>query len=120
MIAIPQTIISVGRQTQAGQKALTTINCSCNNNPGSPTGFALANKTFKALECKLVKLATEKQQLALANQIRLAELELVNLRRGMPLSSPTIDKLPRHTQACNISNVNGSPLHTKPRSVKNY
>ena len=72
----------------------------------------------KALERRLVKLAAEKCQLALANQVRLAKLKLVNLRRKMLCSTPTIDNPPKHTWACTISDVNKGLLHKKPRPVK--
>ena len=39
--------------------------------------------------------------------MQLAELELVDLRRGgPPRNNPMVDNLPRHTQACTVSNVN--------------
>ena len=85
----------VGQQTWASQKAPAAINCPCNNNSGSPTESAIADKTAKALECKLTKLATKKCRLDLANQVRLAELELVNLPRSRtPRSTPTFNNLP--------------------------
>ena len=111
----------VRQQTPASQKAPTAIDCSCNNNSGSSTGSAIVDKTTKALEPKVAKLATKKRRLNLANQMRLARLELVDLRySGTPYSTPTIDNLPRHTQACTISNVNESRLHKKPRPVESY
>ena len=113
--------MSAGWQIQASWKAPTAINCPCNNNPGSPTGSSIANKTAKALKGKLDKLATMKCQLGLANQVRLAELELVDLRRnGTPRNSPTIDNLPRHTRARTISDVNEWLLHKRPRPIKSY
>ena len=97
------------------------IDCLCDNNPGSPTGSAIINKTAKVLKRKLAKLATEKCRLGLANQVRLAELELVNLRCAKtPRSILTINNLPRHTQARTVSDVNKSPLHKKPRPVESY
>ena len=92
--------MSAGRQTWAGQKAPKAIDRPCNNNPGSPIGPAIVDKTAKALECKLAKLATQKRQLDLANQVRLIKLELVNLRRGRTLC-----------QARTTSDANESPLH---------
>ena len=96
------------------------INCPCKNNPGSLTRSAIADKIFKALERKLAKLATKKQWLALANQLRLTKLELIDLRRRTPLSTSTIDKPLRHTQARTISDVNEGPLYKKPKSVESY
>ena len=111
----------VGRQTWAGQKAPAAIDCLCNNNPGSPTGSAIVDKTAKALERKLAKLATENCRLGLAKQVRLVELELVDLRcAGMPCSTPTINNLPSHTRACTVSDVNKGLLHMKPKPVKSY
>ena len=108
-------------QTRANQKVLTAINCPCNNNPGSSIRSLVVNKTAKDLECKLAKLVTKKRRLGLANQVRLAELELVNLRRGgTPRSTPTIDDPPRHTQARTVSNVNEGSSHKKLKPVKSY
>ena len=101
--------MSAGRQTWAGQKAFTAIDCSCNNNPGNPIGSAIIDKTAKALECKLTKLATEKCQLDLANQVRLVKLELVDLGQGgMPC------------QACTASDANEGPVYKKPQSAKSH
>ena len=90
--------MSVRRQTWASQKALTTIDCPCNNNSGRLTGSATADKTAKAFKDRLAKLATKKHWLGLANQVGLAELKLVDLHCGGTLrSTPTIDNPPRHT-----------------------
>ena len=111
----------VGQQTWARQKAPAAIDCPCDNNLGSATGSAIVNKTAKALERKLAKLVTKKRRLDLANQVRLAELELVDLRRARtPRSTLTINNLPRHTQACTVSDVNEGPLRKKPRAVETY
>ena len=83
------------------------IDCPCNNNSDSPTGFAIVDETAKALERKLAKLATEKRRLDLANQVRLAELELVDLCRSRtPCSTPTINASPRHTRARIVNDIN--------------
>ena len=102
------------QQTWAGQEAPAAIDCPCNNNPGSPTGSAIVDKTAKDLERKLANLATKKCRLALANKVQLAELELVKMRQEIPHSIHTIDKWPRHTQACTPSNANKSPTYKKP------
>ena len=113
--------MSAGWQTWASQKAPTAIDCPCNNNLGNPTGSAIVDKTAKALERKLAKLATKKHRLGLANQVRPTELELVNLRHAKtPRNTPTIDNPPRHTQARTVSNINKGPLHKKPRLVESY
>ena len=90
--------MSIRQHTWAGQKAPTAIDCPCKNNPGSFIGSAIADKTSTAFDCKLAKLATEKWRLDLVNQVRLAKLELADLRRcRMPCSTPTTNSLQRHT-----------------------
>ena len=96
-------------QIWASQKAPTAIDCPCNNNPGSLIGSAIVNKTAKALERKLAKLATKKRQLDLGNQVQLAELQLVDLRCG---------KTPR--QACTASNANKGLVYKKPQNAKSH
>ena len=61
--------MSAGRQTWAGQKALTAINCPCNNNLSSLIGSAIVDKIAEDPEHKLANLATKKHWLALANQV---------------------------------------------------
>ena len=68
------------------------IDCPCDNNCGSLTGFAIVDKTAKALKGKLVKLTTKKRWLGLAYQVRLAELELVDLRRGQDTAQYPYDQ----------------------------
>ena len=50
-----------GRRTWAGQKALTAIDCPCNDNPGSLTRSAIVDKTAKDPEHKLANLGTQKR-----------------------------------------------------------
>ena len=86
----------VRQQTWASQKAPAAIDCYCNNNPGSFTGSAIINETSEALEHTLAKLAAKKCRLALANQVQLAKLKLVDLRHRMPCSTATINNLQKH------------------------
>ena len=107
--------MSVGWQTWAGQKAPITIDCPCNNNSGKPTRSTIVCETTQNHEHKLDNLATDKQQLPFANQVRLAKHELAEMPQRTPISTPTIDKLSRQTQACAASNVNKGTSHKNPQ-----
>ena len=98
--------MSAKQQTWAGSTTPATSDCHCNSNHDSPIESVIVNKMAETIESKLAKLAVKKRWLALANQIRLAKLKLVNLRHEMPCKIPTINNLPRHTRTCTFRDIN--------------